>query len=116
MRKLLRKIKFYFLWKMAMKIASDAVNKDPMMFPHFMTLSFSEDRALEYYLANYTVKEAIHEILAEQQTAFKRREYKQKKREEMLMAMSPEEYEIYIDRVIDWEDFADARKQFATAK
>ncbi len=118
MRKLIRRFKFYFLWKIAMKAASNAVNRNPMMFPHFMTLNFSRDRMLQYYLANYTFSEGIDEIFKEQETAFKRKDYKRKKREEMLMAMDADEYTIYIDRVAkweDWNDFSEARAQFTNS-
>ena len=115
MRRYIRMFKFYFLWQISMKVAERMLKKEPMYFPHFLTLSFSRDRVKEYYLANYTISESVIELFAEKQRVIERNGYKQRKRGEMLMAMTEEEHEVYYDRVARWEEyheFDDARSQF----
>ena len=115
MRKYIRMFKFYFLWRIALKVGERLMKKDPMYFPHFMSLTFSRDRIRQYYLANYTIGESILELFKEQKRAVERKGYKKRKREEAFMAMNDEEYSIYtarLQRQEEWNGFKDARAQF----
>ena len=115
MRKLIKRLEFYFIWKILLKAANKAVNADPMMFPHFMTLSFNRDKVLAHYIAGYSINEAIDMLFEKQKLALERKIYKQKKRDEMIFAFTDKEYQAYHARLHRWEEyheFDDARAQF----
>lgn len=115
MIKLYRTFVFFFKWKVGLKVASNMVHNDPILFPQLMLMTFSRDFVLAAYLKGYSYRDSIKLLFEDQEKRIKRKMYKDKKRKAMLEAMTDDEIDVYADRVAqtrEYHEFDDARSQF----